>query len=277
MKKLTLALLLSSLVLSGCPKKTLAPPPKVASGPAGALLASRDVRLGAVRADAVIRMRIPEGMDGAPGGKVHALIVAAARPERARLEILTPLGTPGATVLLAEGMLQVYQPLPNTLLKGSLDSPELARRSPLPVPLKSLAPLLRGAVPLEEGETTEREGPAIAMVSGSAGNPSRVLEVKRGGLVVQRVTVDAIGGYPVEDAHIDAAGVPTLTVQYLDYGGVETPEGPVAFPQKVKATVVRDGQTATLEISLSNIQVNPDLASDAFTLTFTRPPREESL
>lgn len=272
-----LVLVFASSGLAGCPKKPLAPPPVVASGPAAKLIASRDAQLGVVRADSVIRMRIPEGMEGAPGGKVHAQVLAASRPDRARLEILTPLGTPGATILLAEGMLQVYQPLPNALLKGSLDSPELEKRSPLPVPLKSLAPLLRGAVPLEDGEITERDETPPVLVSGTAGNPMRVVEVNRGGRVVQRVTVDAAGGYPVEDVRFDGTGTATLTVQYLDYGGVETDGGLVAFPQKVKAMVVREGRTATLEISLSNIRVNPILDADAFTLTFTRPPREESL
>lgn len=279
MKASALVLVIASFGLAGCPKKPLAPPPVVASGPVAKLLAERDARLDVVRAGSVIRMRIPEGMEGAPGGKVHAQVLAAARPDRARLEILTPLGTPGATVLLADGMLQVYQPLPNTLLKGSLDSPDLEKRSPLPVPLKALAPLLRGAVPLEEGEIAERDETAAPgmMVSGTAGVPVRVVEVRRGGLVVQRVTVDAAGGYPVENVRFDAAGAPSLTVQYLEYGGVESAAGLIAFPQKVKAVVVRDGRTATLEIGLSNIQVNPPLDEGAFTLTFTRPPREEFL
>jgi hypothetical protein len=64
-------------------------------------LAERDAKIDAVRANAVLRVRIPEGKQGHPGAKITTVAIAAARPSRARLEVLTPIGTPAATLLMA--------------------------------------------------------------------------------------------------------------------------------------------------------------------------------
>lgn len=299
-------LLAAALLLAGCPKPpTLGAPPKVASGPAESLLRARDARLGSVRAEATIRMRVPEGMEGAPGGKVHAVVLSARDPERARLEILTPLGTPGASVLLADGSLQVYQPIQNVLTRGPIDSPELERRSPLPVPLGTLPALLRGAVPLAEGTVTERREEVVAKdtqaaregAAEGAAEPAestqpdaeaataevppkvQVVEVRRDDRLVQTVRVDPEGGFPLESIRYGEDGRPVLTVRYDDYGAVETAGGPIAFPQRVKASIDRPEGTVSLEVRLSNIAVNPDLGEDAFRFRFdrTRPPRIEEL
>lgn len=265
-------LLLGSLVfvssfVAGCPKQPLTlPPPKVASGPAAQMLAVRDEAIKAVEADVTIRMRVPEGIEGAPGGKVRGHVLAAGSDEKARLDIWTPLGTLGAILLIADGQLQVYSPLENTLVKGPLDSKELAARSPLPIPMSALPALMRGEVVLEAGEHAETK---------EEGGLS--LEVKRDERVVQRVLVDPDGGYPTRSVRFGEDGKPALTIDYLEYGGVETKAGPIAFPQKVKASIDRPEGVVSLEVSLANPKVNPDLAADAFELSFQTPPRVEEI
>src|SRR3954466_3112622 len=98
------ALCVAPLALTACPKPALPPPPKGGGGPVQVELAKRDQVLSSIRASAVIRMKVPEGMEGVPNGKLHAVVITAARPDRARLEILTPLGTPGATMVIGDGV-----------------------------------------------------------------------------------------------------------------------------------------------------------------------------
>lgn len=269
------AFVLLAVAAAGCPKIPLPPPPRVAAGPAAEALARRDALLASVRASAVLRVRLPEGMEGAPGGKVHAVILSAARPERARLEVLTPLGTPGATILLAQEQVQVYQPMPNELMVAPFSSSEFAKRAPFPIPLRSLPALLRGTVPLAAGEL--REVPVLADTSAGTA-AATTLEVRSNGELVERVTVERDGGYPTEDVRYEN-GAPALTVRYLDYGSVDTAKGPVAFPQMVTASVVRPEGTAELSVGLSDIEIDPALDADAFALTFGSgpPPRRIDL
>ena len=98
------------------------------------------------------------------------------------------------------------------------------------------------------------------------------------GALVQRVTVSTDGGYPTEDVRYEN-GSPTLTVQYREYGAVETPRGPVAFPQRVSASIVRPEGVATLDVALSDIEIGPSLGDAAFSLTFdpAHPPRLEEI
>ena len=254
------------------------PPPTGASGTGAQMLAKRWEQLSAVRASAVIRTRLPQGMEG-PQGKVNGLVISAGNPERARIEIFTPLGTLGATLLMADGMLQVYQPLTNELVRGPIDSPELQAQWPLPVPVDRLPSLLRAVVPLEEGDIYETVLPAVETASAAtppeapALKPPIVLEVRREGVVRQRVLIDANGGYPLEDARFDEGGSRTLTVAYSEYGGVETAAGPVAFPQKVLAQVPRPEGTASVEVKLTDVEIAPSLSEDAFRLTFGSPPQ----
>lgn len=250
-------LVLASVALAGCPKVPLQPPPKVAGGPVAEMLANRAAAIRAIEADVTIRMRIPEGMDGAPGGKVRGHVVSASDPDRARLDVWTPIGTLGAILLIAEGELQVYSPLENTLMKGPLDSKDLAARSPFPIPMSAVPSLMRGAVRLVDGTAKQTD--------------ETTLEVRDGETLVQRVTIDKEGGYPVKN-ELPQSG---LTIEYLEYGGVETPSGPLAIPQKVAASVVRPEGTVSLEVTIANPKVNPSLADDAFRLAFITPPRVE--
>lgn len=287
--------MLVALLAAGCPKApVLPPPPSVSSAPAAVQLARRDARLSSVRAAAVIRMRIPEGMDGAPGGKVHAEVISAGRPPRARLEVLTPLGTPGATILMSDGTLEVYQPIQNDLLVAPLDSPKLAEAAPFPVPMRSLPALLRGSVPLADGEITEVAAPQVQTTAGDASvageapaeaggvraEAATALEVRRDGALVERVTVSKSGGYPLEDVRFAPDGTPQLTIRYENYGAVTTTSGgTIAFPQKIVASMQRAQGTASMEVHLTDVEIAPKLAPDAFTLTFSaeRPPRRNEL
>ena len=270
----------------GCPKPPPLPPPPVgAGGPATQSLAERDQRIDAVRANAVIRTRVPEGRPGAPGGKLTAIVLAAARPPRARLEVLTPLGTPAATILLADGLFQVYDPFAHRLTKASLDSPEIAAQlGAIPIPLERLPSLLRGVVPLEPGEVTERlaepepSDGASADASASEEPEEVLVEVRRDGRLVQQVRVHRSGGYPLEEVRFDPqTGLPASRIAFSSYGGAPSPEGPVAFPQKITARVYEPAVTgsvesASVELRLSRIEVDPALPEDSFRLEFDRPP-----
>jgi outer membrane lipoprotein-sorting protein len=274
--RLVAPLAIAGVLLSACPKPPIAvvAPPKVEQGPVVTMLAARDARIHSVRAAAVIRSHLPPGMQGVPG-KLHAQVLDAARPDRVRLEFLTPLGTPAATVLLAGGKVQVYQPLDNTLLEGPIDSPSLDDASPLPVPLTALPAMLRGAVAFGSDETAEIPVPAVLDSALGPAASLRALEVRRGGAAVQRLLVDADGGYPVEDQRLGPDGQPTLTIDYLEYAGVVTSAGAIAFPQRVTARIVRAEGIATLDVALKSVEINPTLPADAFTLAPDRPPRVE--
>ncbi len=270
--------LFSLAAATGCSRfaRLGSPPPRTGGGPAAQALAERAMRLKSVRADAVMRVRIPDGMEGAPGGKFRAVVLSAADPERARLEILTPLGTPAATVLLADGLVQVFQPFKNQLVRGPIDSPEIVRRSPIPVPLSTLPAMLRWVVVLAPGELVER---SQSLPMASAGGPPtaaepavRVLEVRADGRPVQQVEVDAAGGYPVKSVHLGDDGRPALTVTWGDYGGIETGSGPIAFPQSIRAVVARPDGEVVLEIGLGNLSLDPIDDPGSFRLVFDRPP-----
>lgn len=278
-----LALGLFALLLGGCPKPPLPPPPKGAGGPATASLAERDAKISAVRASAVIRTRIPEGKPGAPGGKITSVAIAAARPPRARLELLTPLGTPAATVLLADGMFQAYDPFGHIVRKAPIDSPRVSEMlGSIPLPLARVPDLMRGAVPLEAGEVRESAIPApVATTPDAKPEPATALvEVVREGKTIQQVRVHAEGGYPLEDLRFDAAtGVLLMKTTFSEYGGADVKGGTIAFPQKV-TTAIFDAQgqpAATVEVRLSSIEIDPPLSEDAFRLVFERPPRTEDL
>lgn len=274
------ALLALALPLTGCPRPPLPPPPKGVGGPATQMLATRDARIGAVRANAVLRTRIPEGRQGAPGGKLSAIVLAAARPPRARLEILTPFGTPAATLLLSDGLFQAYDPFANRVMQAPLESPRVPEMlGALPLPMAQVPSLLRGAVALEAGEITEAKVPAVPETPDAPGVPETMLvEVRRDGHVVQQVLVHAEGGYPLADRHFDGpSGRTTLEVTYSDYGGVGTP--PVAFPQKVLARLHDEAgeDAASVDVRLSAIEIDPSLGEDAFRLVFHRPPDVQEL
>ena len=226
-----------------------------------------------MRASAVIRMKVPQGVEGVPNGKLHAVVISAARPDRARLEILTPLGTPGATMVIADGLLQVFNPFSNELFKAKLDSPQIAARAPIPITVTTLPSLLRGTVALEAGIVTETK----ILASDTAG-AATAIEVRANGELVQRVTVSDDGGYPTENVHFEK-GAAVMTVRYLDYGAVKTEKGDVAFPQRVTALIVRPDGTASLEVGLSDVEIAPPLAPDAFALTFdsSHPPRVQEI
>lgn len=269
------------LGIAGCPKPPrLPPPPPGGGGPAARLLAERDARIDAVRANAVIRTRLPEGRPGAPGSRVSAIAIVAARPERARLEILTPLGTPGATLLLAEGLLQIYEPFANRLTKAPLDSPAVrAQLGNLPVPLGRLPSLLRGVPVLESGDVTEVAAPVLPDDEEAAdATPHPTLEVRRDGRVIQAIRMHATGGYPLEELRYDGAGVLVSRVLFQEHGGVETPSGPVAFPQKILARLFEDGAEAgSVELRLSAIRLDPKLDEDTFRLVTDGSPEVHEL
>ena len=247
------------------------------------MLAARDARIGAVRASAVIRTRIPAGKQGAPGGKLSAIVLAAGRPSRARLEVLTPFGTPAATLLLADGLFQAYDPFAHRVMKAPIDSPRVTEMlGAIPLPMTEVPSLIRGAVALEAGEITETKVPAVAAASPELpAVPETVLvEVRRDGRLAQQVRVHAEGGYPLEDVHFEPiSGKNTMKVAYSDYGGVETPSGPVAFPQKITARVHDEAgaEAASVEVRLSGIEIDPTLGEDAFRLVFDRPPDVQEL
>lgn len=272
------AVLCIALALCGCPRPPLPPPPKGAGGPATQMLAERDAKIAAIRANAVIRTRIPEGRQGAPGGKLSAIVLAAARPPRARLEILTPFGTPAATILLADGLFQAYDPFANRVMKAPLDSSRVTEMlGAIPLPMAEVPALVRGAVPIEPGEIAETK---VAAVAPETGPDTVLVEIRRDGKLVQQVRVHAEGGYPLEDLHLDAvSGRTTRRIAYTEYGGVETPAGPVAFPQKIVAHVFDDAgqEAASVDVRLSGIELNPALGADAFQLVFDRPPDVQEL
>lgn len=267
--------------LSGCPRPPLPPPPKGAGGPATEALAARDAKIGAVRANAVLRTRIPEGRPGAPGGKITSIALAAARPPRARLELLTPLGTPAATVLLADGLFQAYDPFGHVVRKAPMDSPRVTEMlGAIPLPLARVPDLMRGAVPLESGEIRETAVPDAKRLDGGTDPGSTLIDVVRDGRTIQQVRVHAEGGYPLEDIRYDAVtGRIVMATSFADYGGAETNAGPIAFPQKIVTRVYDESgqEAASVEVRLSGIEIDPPLGEDAFRLVFERPPRIEDL
>lgn len=279
------------LLLAGCPRAPLPPPPAGTGGPAAEALAKRDAAVGSMRANAVIRTRIPEGREGAPGGKITAIAIAAARPPRARLEVLTPLGTPAATLLLADGLLQAYDPFAHRLVRAPLDAPDvLARLGSLPFPLEELPGLLRGVVALERGEIRETRVRPPPRADGSPAPEEIRVECRRQGRLLQEVRVHAEGGYPLETVRFDpVSGLAVARVSFESYGGVQTPAGPIAFPQKILARVYEAEpqepgkdphppvETSSVEIRLSGIEVDPALGPDAFRLVFDRPPEIREL
>jgi hypothetical protein len=155
----------------------------------------------------------------------------------------------------------------------------------LPLSLEALPSLLRGVVVLEAGDVSEVV--PVAQPAGDGEQPKPVIwvEVRRGEAVIQVVTVDAEGGYVLEDTHFDAKGQQTLKVTYAEYGGIEAKGGWLAFPQKITARAYEPApagatgvvERAQVEVKLSGIEINPALSEKAFELVFDRPPQYEEL
>lgn len=144
--RLSLALWLPLLFLSGCATLPPSPPGIPASGEVGrALLAEwlqREAQPQALQGVAKVRVRTPQRtLNGTQ-------VILAGAPDKLRAETLSPFGTP-LLVLAANGTeLAVLLPGDNTFYRGRATPQNLGRFTRLPLRLADLVGILLGRPPL---------------------------------------------------------------------------------------------------------------------------------
>jgi hypothetical protein len=232
---------LAAGALASCTPRV--PPPDLSLEPEPLLEQVRTAaaRVASVRGEARLR---------ATGeGRVSALaFVAAARPDRVRVEVLDFFGNPAALLVTAGGKLGIYDARGRTWYRGAATPENVARLARLPLAPEELVAILCGW-PLLGGEAVGAEpGRGHVTLEIRDGRRTTVVRVT-GGAAVSRATVRRPGG-----------GYEVAWGQRILPGGYAGP-GDVTLSSKDPA--------ARVELVWSDPEANAALEQAAFDL---RPP-----
>lgn len=247
------------VVLSGCAGRQRVSPvaaPALGSLPAAtALIQSLDERrlaLRSVRAYARLRYTSPELSRHAKQ------IILAARPDRLRFEVLSPLGA--VFVLTAShGRLAAYARNESTVYRGAASPANLERYTTIDLPLSSAIDLLLGTPPLGP------DGPLVVSRDGID------VQLRQDGGTSARVLWFDAQLDPIRYEQHDANGRVLLRAEfgtYIDAGGVRLP---------TRLSLQTPAAQRRVDIELREPEVNPALAEALFALDTPRGSREVDL
>jgi outer membrane lipoprotein-sorting protein len=172
------AALLALLATAACVRR--APPPDLAADPA-ALLAqveATQAKVVSVRGEARVRVDSPSG-----SGTV-TMFVAAARPDRVRLDTLDFFGNAAGVLVADGGRFSLLDLREGVFLRGAATPENLARLLPLALPADELVLLLCGAVPIAPGRPVAVEaGDGVALLTVEGDGARQRLDVGPGAAV----------------------------------------------------------------------------------------------
>lgn len=251
--------MVSVVVLGGCTVRQ-EPPLLPASGPfepppLAELMRAVDARRDAIQSlRAVARMHYTSPSESRKAKQ----IIVAERPDRLRLEVLSPFGT--VFVLTAsDGTLAAYSRDEATVYRGVASPENLARYAGVDLPIPTAVDLLLGTPPVDRGE----EG----VVSRSAEGVELWQNRTRGSQVTWFTTLLE----PVRYEQRDEDGYVQLRATFEAYASVGGTRLPTFLDLELPPSRER------IEITLRDPEVNPILASSVFALEAPRGSREVDL
>ena len=179
-------------------------------------------------------------------------LIIAKKPNRLRLETLSPLGQPGFYAATDGQELFLFAPSENTYYHGNATPRNLGLIIPLHLGVKEMVSVIMGCVPLIDynedhlGCTGNEDG-YLMRLEGVDESTTQVLTLSRDGL---RVVASEI---------YDSEGL-TCSVTYRDY---EIVEG-VSFPGEI--TVFLPADRTTVRINYKKVEFLPEIDSSLFRL-----------
>ncbi|HSM92888.1 MAG TPA: DUF4292 domain-containing protein [Anaeromyxobacteraceae bacterium] len=240
------ALLLSLAAAAGCVRR--APPPDLSADPA-ALLAEVEraqARVERVRGEARVKVASPDG-----GGTVTQY-VAAARPDRLRLDALDFFGNPAAALVTDAGRFALLDLRKGVYYRGAATPENLARLLPFAIPAEELVALLCGAAPIAPGRPTAVEpGDGVLRLTVEAEDRVQRLDVGAGA-AVHASTLSARPGLPPPPERYDVT-----FDRFRERAGR-------SFPGHVRLEAPASG--VTVDLTWKEIEVNAVVPEGTFTL-----------
>jgi len=187
-------------------------------------------------------------------GKKHSLRLALVlkKPGNFRAESIPIIGTPDFFVTLNDHALKAYLPHDGVFYIGKPTSANLEKFIPLKLPVRSLADLLMGAMPVIEKEVKWRLGLKEEEVF-------RIDGVGRSGKNIS-LWIDPVTNRLLKTALFDAGGEPLYTFYYRDFS-----EGDRTVPRQVQ--IVLEQQPSRLTIQYRDVQYALEGMENIFDLT----------
>lgn len=257
MRRPILALLVA-LSVTGCATRARVPPaplPPRALPSAGELLDSLSARrasLSAVRALARTSYASPE-----ESRRVKQLLVAA-RPDRLRLEVLSPFGV--ALVLAAgRGRMTVYDPGERTVYRGAASTANLQSFVPVDLPVADAVDVLLVSPPM------------LAGVPGSVSRDEIGVKLWQSDANAVRVLWFDDFLKPIRYERCDRDGNILARVAYGRYADVAG----LSMPARIDIELPSEERSVTLD--LRDLEVNPELGAAVFAIETPPGSREISL
>jgi len=203
-----------------------------------------------LKAIAKIKVESPDG-----NFSVKELIVAQ-KPNRLRLETLSPLGQPGFYAATDGQELFLFDPSENIYYHGSSTPRNLGLIIPLHLALEDMVPVILGSIPLihhdaDATRCTANENGYVMRLEGRDDGTAQVLTLSR-----NELRVAASENY-VNDGL-------TWSVNYADYEIT----GSMAFPRTV--TVFLPSEKTTVRISYKKVEFLPEIDPSLFRLSAPR-------
>ncbi len=177
-------------------------------------------------------------------------VLLLAKPNRIRAEVLGPFGQPLLLLVARDGELSVSLPREQRFLQGAATPQRIARFIRMPLTAEQLVRLALYDVPLiayGDSALTRHEQGYRLLLNGA--------DSRR-----QQLDFDAVGR--LLGATYFRGEEPLLTVAYGRFDGHQQD-----FPRQV--TVTMPEQAASFSLTYSDVELNPELAAESFTL---QPP-----
>lgn len=255
------AVLATAVMLAGCASRPAPPPPAAplaALPPAEQILASLAARrsaVHAVRALARLSYTSPE-----ESRRAKQLVVAE-RPDRLRLEVLSPFG---AVFVLATdgGTLAAYDRGESTVYRGTASAQALARYAGVDLPVDTAVDLLLGTPPLAPH-------PAAAAVVSEDDGAIKLWQPTDGDDA--EAAWFSPGLEPLRYERHDGEGRVRLRTAFSGYTAIDGVRLPTVLAIELPADQRR------IEIVLSETEVNPTLPDGVFALESPAGSREVDL
>jgi outer membrane lipoprotein-sorting protein len=251
--------MVSVVVLGGCAVRQESRLPQVAGLAEPPPLADV-MRAVAVRRDTVRSMRAVASMRyTSPNESRRAKqIIIAERPDRLRLEVLSPFGI--VFVLAADdGTLAAYSREEATVYRGEASAENLARYAGVDLPIRIAVDLLLGTPPLDR---------AVEGVVSNSDQGIQLWQTAAGGAQVTWFTALL---EPIRYEQRDEDGYVRLRATFDDYASVDGLRLPMLLNLELPASRER------FEITFRDPEVNPVLARSMFALETPSGSREIDL
>lgn len=266
MRRSTLGLLALSLAACSPKKPALPLPTPGLSDPEAVLAAFRDApSLGTLRARARLRVKSPDRNVSTPA----SLVLSG--PDRLRVDILTPLGTPFAILATDGAALHAWLQRGSTFLRGDDAIAVLGAATGDLLGTEDLLDVLTGRLPLDDAQVNAAEPTALGdvrlVLSKTSAPEHRLVAV----LDPTTHLVRSLRVHEALDTAPDELGPERLAVTYP--GALQT-EGGVWRPDAVVVELPDLGWTVTLDIT--GWEVLPE-APDVFTLSPPPGAQEQDL